>query len=268
MRTLRKWAYYAWSVLEIIGGIQNWPAMLGLLLRRKDVSRHEVILRKPPVRLAIRGAMDLWAVKETFLDGFYTKYGVPVQDGWTVVDIGAGVGDFSILAAYSHPRTKVIAYEPFAGSFELLGENICSNHLENIFPFEQAVWKEAGLVNLNQTDGEPLQISSNQPVELGGDGAGRSVHAVSLQDVLDKQAVERIDLLKLDCEGAEYPILMGAAKETLSRVDRIIMEYHDLGEEQNHVALASALLDAGYRVFTWQNIVHEDIGYLFATREE
>ena len=103
MRFLRKWAYYFWSVLEIIGGVHNWPAMLGLLLRRKDISEHEVILRNPPVRLAIRGAMDLWAVKETFLDKFYTKYGVDVQEGWTVVDIGAGVGDFSILAAYSHP---------------------------------------------------------------------------------------------------------------------------------------------------------------------
>jgi len=267
MRTLRKWAYYAWSVLEIIGGVRNWPAMLALLLRRNDVSRHEVILRNPPVRLAIRGAMDLWAVKETYLDRFYMKYGVPVQDGWTVVDIGAGVGDFSILAAYSHPAARVIAYEPFAGSFELLGENIGTNHLDNIYPFKQAVWKEAGLVNLNQTAGEPLQISSNQPDGTGGGRAGRSVRAVSLQNVLDKQFVERIDLLKLDCEGAEYPILMGASRETLSLVDRIIMEYHDLDEEHNHLTLGESLLEAGYRVFFWQNIVHEDIGYLFATRE-
>lgn len=267
MRTLKKWVYYAWSVLEIIGGVRNWPAMLGLLLRRKDVSRHEVVLRNPPVRLVIRGAMDLWAVKETFLDKFYTKYGVEVEDGWTVVDIGAGVGDFSILAAYSHQKTKVVAYEPFAGSFELLCENIGSNHLENIFPFEQAVWKEASLVALDQTNGEPLQISSNQAVESGSSAPSRKVHAVSLQGVLDKQNVERIDLLKLDCEGAEYPILMGASKATLSQVDRIIMEYHDLDEAQNHLVLATTLLDSGYRVFTWENVVHDDIGYLFAVRE-
>ena len=267
MRFLRKWAYYFWSVLEIIGGVRNWPAMLGLLLRRKDVSEHEVILRNPPVRLAIRGAMDLWAVKETFLDRFYTKYGVEVQEGWTVVDIGAGVGDFSILAAYSHPSTRVIAYEPFAGSFELLGKNIATNHIENIFPFEQAVWRERGMVSLDQTSGEPLQISSNQAGEDGSAGNARGVQAISLQDVLDKQAVERIDLLKLDCEGAEYPILMDAAQETLSKVDRIIMEYHDLDEARNHLTLGASLLDAGYRVFVWENIVHDDIGYLFATRE-
>ncbi|QRN83407.1 FkbM family methyltransferase [Chloroflexota bacterium] len=267
MRFLKKWAYYFWSVFEIIGGIRNWPAMLGLLLRRKDVSEHEVILRNPPVRLAIRGGMDLWAVKETFLDKFYTKYGVAVQEGWMVVDIGAGVGDFSILAAYSHPSVRVIAYEPFAGSFELLGKNIATNRIENIFPFEQAVWSERGMVTLDQSTGEPLQISSNHVDEAEKSGGSRGVSAISLQDVLDKQTVERIDLLKLDCEGAEYPILMGASNETLAKVDRIIMEYHDLDEEHNHMTLSAALLDAGYRVFCWENIVHEDIGYLFATRE-
>ena len=54
MRTLRKWAYYFWSVLEIIGGVRNWPAMLGLLLRRKDVSEHEVILRNQIGRASCR----------------------------------------------------------------------------------------------------------------------------------------------------------------------------------------------------------------------
>ena len=60
---------------------------------------------------------------------------------------------------------------------------------------------------------------------------------------------------------------MGAAQETLSKVDRIIMEYHDLDEARNHLTLGASLLDAGYRVFVWENIVHDDIGYLFATRE-
>lgn len=43
-----------------------------------------------------------------------------------------------------------------------------------------------------------------------------------------------IDLLKLDCEGAEYAILMGASTESLARVQRIVMEYHDLDAEREH----------------------------------
>lgn len=263
MNFLKKWAYYAWSVLEILGGIRNWPAMLGLLLRRKDTAEHEVILRKPPVRLAIRGAMDLWAVKETYLDRFYIRYGEPVQDGWTVVDIGAGVGDFSILAAYNHPANRVIAYEPFPGSYALLVRNIAQNELSNVVPRQEAVWRQAGEIQLDLSAGEPLQIASN----AAGNGGKVTVPSVALADVLTQHKIERIDLLKLDCEGAEYPILTGAPAETLARVERIIMEYHDLDADQNHLILGEFLMASGFRVFRYANRVHADIGYLFATRQ-
>ena len=262
MNFLKKWTYYAWSVVEILGGIRNWPAMLGLLLRRRDSSEHEVVLRKPPVRLAIRGAMDLWAVKETYLDRFYTRYGEPVPDGWTVVDIGAGVGDFSILAAYSHPATRVIAYEPFPGSYALLVRNIAKNGVSNVIPRQEAVWREAGEIRLDLSAGEPLQIASN----AAGDGGKVAVPAVTLAGLLAQHKIERIDLLKLDCEGAEYPILMGAPAETLAKVERIVMEYHDRDADQNYLTLGEFLIDSGFRVFWYANQVHADIGYLFATR--
>jgi FkbM family methyltransferase len=262
MSFFKKWTYYAWSVLEIMGGIRNWPAMLGLLLRPKDVSPHEVTLREPPLRLTIRGAMDLWAVKETYLDEFYTRYSEPVQDGWTVVDIGAGVGDFAIKVAYSHPYNRVIAYEPFPGSFELLIRNLAVNAIANVMPRQEAVWRETGEITLDLSGGEPLQIASGE--EMAGDRV--KVPAVTLTEVLAQQELERIDLLKLDCEGAEYPILMEAPAETLAKVDRIIMEYHDLDEAQNYRVLGEFLVDAGYRVFWHANQVHADIGYLFATR--
>lgn len=262
MRFLKKWTYYAWSVLEIVGGVRNWPAMLGLLLRPKDVSPHQVSLRKPPVRLAIRGAMDLWAVKETYLDEFYTRYSEPVQDGWTVVDIGAGVGDFAILVAYSHPYNRVIAYEPFPESFELLVRNLAQNNIANVMPRQEAVWNETGEISLDLSAGEPLQIASHADEE----GGKVRVPSVTLAEVLAQQELERIDLLKLDCEGAEYPILMSAPPETLRKVDRIIMEYHDLNEGQNYQVLGAFLVDSGYRVFWHPNQVHADIGYLFATR--
>ena len=263
MNFLKKWAYYAWSVIEIIGGIRNWPAMLGLLLRPQDTREHEVRLRKPPVRLVIRGAMDLWAVKETYLDAFYTRYGEPVQDGWTVVDIGAGVGDFSILTAYSHPATCVLAYEPFPGSYALLVRNIAQNGLRNVVARQEAVWDEAGEITLDLSGGEPLQIASHA---AGEDDGKVVVPAVTLADVLTEHDIERIDLLKLDCEGAEYPILTGASAETLAKVDRIVMEYHDLDADQNYLTLSEFLIDSGFRVYWHANQVHADIGYLFATR--
>ncbi len=64
--------------------------------------------------------MDVWSVKETFVDRFYERYGAPVGEGWTVMDIGGGIGDFSIFAAYDKPSNQIYAFEPYPGSFTLL----------------------------------------------------------------------------------------------------------------------------------------------------
>ena len=266
MKFLRKWLYYGWSVLEIVWGIRNWPPMLALLRHRDAVGETQVRLRRPRIQLDIRGAMDLWAVKETFLDAFYTRYGTAVQDGWTVVDIGAGVGDFSILAAYRHSNVKVFAYEPFPGSYQLLEKNLDQNGLNNVMAFQQAVWGVGGTLSLDLSGGEPLQMTSH------GDESRRDreevivVPAVTLQDVLTVQDIERIDLLKLDCEGAEYSILMDSSQEVLNRIDRIIMEVHELDAERSHPALAAFLEDSGFQVEWHPNVVHGDIGYLSASR--
>ncbi len=70
----------------------------------------------------------------------------------------------------------------------------------------------------------------------------------------------------MDCEGAEYPILMDSPSKTLGMIDRIIMEYHDLGEGRNHQVLIPYLENEGFRVSKYPNVIHEELGYLFATR--
>jgi FkbM family methyltransferase len=266
MRFLRKWLYYGWSVFEIVFRVRNWPEMLSLLLHRDTLGDMQVRLRQPRITLNIRGAMDLWAVKETFLDAFYTRYGAAVQDGWTVVDIGAGVGDFSILSAYSHPNTKVFAYEPFPDSFQLLEKNLAQNGLKNVTAFQSAVWGEKGTLSLDLSGGEPLQLTSHDAEVQEEQGRMISVQAVTLEDILGGQGIERIDLLKLDCEGAEYAILMDVSKKVLDRIERIVMEVHDLDAERNHHVLFSFLDDSGYRVKWHPNIVHDELGYLYASR--
>ena len=58
----------------------------------------------------VRSAMDVWSVKETFVDQFYTRYGAPVEGGpW----ISAGIGDYSLYAAHGNRSGVIYAYEPF-----------------------------------------------------------------------------------------------------------------------------------------------------------
>jgi len=119
---------------------------------------------------------------------------------------------------------------------------------------------------LDLSVGEPLQFSSREVVVEPGKARQIRVHAVTLADVLAQQALDRVDLLKLDCEGAEYEILMNATEETLAKVQRIVMEYHNVDADHTHVQLIRFLESVGYTVSWEQNIVHEEIGYLFAAR--
>lgn len=266
MKIFRIANYYLQSIFKLGFGIKNWPTIFSLFLRSDQVGRHLLRLRRPHVTLWVRGAMDVWAVKETFLDAFYTRYGVPVEDGWTVIDIGAGVGDFSILAAYGHPNAQVYALEPYPGSYDLLVENIALNTLPQVHAFPLAVWSRSGRLLLDLTRGEPLQIVSIEEERKEENVAHFTVGALTLENLLADQGIERVDLLKLDCEGAEYEILMAAPSKVLARVQRIILETHDLDDQRNHNHLIQFLESAGYRVNWYKNQVHADLGYLFATR--
>src|SRR4030042_325499 len=66
--------------------------------------------------------MALWITKETCLDRDYEGDLPAYGEDWTIIDIGAGLGDFSVCAAWRHPQRKIAAFEPFRESFDLLQE--------------------------------------------------------------------------------------------------------------------------------------------------
>lgn len=269
MSFFRRLVYYGHSVFRILFNFKPFPLTFLSLLRKDQSVKQSIFLRHPPLQFVTRGGMDLWSIKETFLDAFYTRYGVPIRDGWKIIDVGAGIGDFSIYAVYANPNAVVYAYEPFPESYQLLVRNINVNGFENILPVNSAVWRHDGILQLDTKSGEPLQVmSKSTDASNEGQSAGEiSVQAISLGKVFDDHEIDKLDLLKLDCEGAEYEILMGGSPEVLQKVDRIIMEYHDIDHNHHHKALASFLEDMGYTVTCYDNFVHEDIGYLFAIRE-
>ena len=266
---MRRWTapgYYAYSILEMMIWFKNWPALVRLFLRKPGTHAQKIKLRRPHIDLLVRGPMDVWSVKETFIDQFYTRYGTPVEDGWTVVDIGAGIGDYCLYAALGLPAVTVYAFEPFPDSFALLERNLALNGVENVHAFQKAVWSKEGELYLDLSTGEPLQISSQAGNDVTASAAQLAVEAVTLQTLCFGEMLERVDLLKMDCEGGEYEILFNTPGDVLQRIKRIIMEYHDLDEQKSHRKLASFLEEQGYKVICFPNFVHHEIGYLFAER--
>jgi len=225
-----------------------------------------VRLRGRRLQFRVRGAMDVWSIKETFLDRFYERYGFAIRPDWNIIDIGAGIGEYTLYAALAQPGINLFSFEPYLESFVLMQENLGLNAVTNVQVFNDAIGAATGELILDLAGGEPLQFQSHLDKAVHIE-KGVTVNSISLVDALAKLGLESCDLLKLDCEGAEYPILFGAPRSALERVQRIVMEYHDNLTPYTHTDLTSFLQERGFEVETFPNPVHSHLGYLRAQRK-
>ncbi|MGH2544925.1 MAG: FkbM family methyltransferase [Ardenticatenaceae bacterium] len=258
---LRRWLYYLRSLPTLLTGITNWPSVIALFAGLPVATPLAICLRPTGLRLKVRSPMDVWIVKENCLDRDYERVGVPIRDGWKIIDVGAGIGDFALDAAIQHPTCDVHAYEPFPGSFGLLRENLRLNALANVTAFAEAI--STGVASI------AIDISSEEAVQHRV-AAGGAARTITVPAITLKQALARLDgpcdLLKMDCEGAEYDILLTADDESFHQLCRIVMEYHDEIRGHTHRELVAALEAKGFQVTCYPSSVQPHLGFLYASR--
>ena len=264
---LRKYAYYLYSIFELLLGFENPLLIIKIFLHLAQPGIKTIRLRGHNLVFRVRGAMDVWSIKETFLDRFYEKYGFLIEPGWNVIDIGAGIGDYTLYATIKQSNARVFAFEPYQESFTLMQENLRRNRVSNVQAFDQAIGADTGDLILDLTSGEPLQFQS-QVKQATNIKNSLSVKSLSLIDALAKLDLDSCDLLKLDCEGAEYSILFNSSRSAMERIQRIVMEYHDNLVPHHHGELVRFLQDRGFQVETFPNPVHSNLGYLRARRND
>jgi len=91
------------------------------------------------------------------------------------------------------------------------------------------------------------------------------VETITLDDFALENGIQRIDFLKMDCEGAEYDIFFNASKSVLGMIQKISMEYHDLDLSRNHEALQIFLRTHGFNVYIKSSETSK-VGMLYACR--
>jgi FkbM family methyltransferase len=253
-------AYYARSIPKLLLNVTPRAKLVALFAGQKLSEPLTIRLRGSGLQFRVRTAMDVWVIKETCLDRDYENGG-RLQDNWTIIDIGAGLGDFTAYAAQCSPHGRVLAYEPFPESFALLQQNVKLNGLKNVEAQPYAIAAQAGALSLNVGIGEAVQHSTSQ-----SGAQAIAVQAISLAQVFNEQYVACCDFLKMDIEGGEYAILRGVDARLLKRVQRLAMEYHDNTPAGQHTELVTLLQAQGFRVQVRPNPVHDYLGYLYATR--
>ena len=149
----------------------------------------------------------------------------------TIVEIGANVGIFAIYAATTNSNVKLYSYEPIKDNYEVLVENIAYNGFKNkIIPFNLGVAS-----NSEKRDFYLKSSPEHSLYKPDGSDWRVSIDCVSLNDILSSNRLSKVDLLKINAEGAEYEILYSTPKECFDKIDEIRLEYHEQRGDKNNL---------------------------------
>lgn len=215
--------------LDVIRGLRFVRNKYDVLLHLVGLHRDETItyFLKNGIELLVpnrkTNRTTILSIKEIFVDEIYPARSEGLK---TVVDIGAQSGIFSLYAAYHNPGAIIHSFEPDPGNYEQLCLNIkVNNFADRITSFNAAV---AGRT-------EPVSFfineNSSRAHSMFGTGEGQKqvvVQALSLDDLFQASQIAQCDFLKIDIEGAEYDVLFNATRETLSKINKLVLECHPI----------------------------------------
>ncbi len=166
--------------------------------------------------------------------------GYQIHPGDVVMDVGANIGAFTLLAARESKQLQIYALEPSGEIFQILQENVRLNGYDNIHIFNLAMDATDGTREFN------IDGSSSSFHWKRGKGRSQTVKTISMKSFLDQNHLSHVNFLKMDCEGAEFDVLLNAAPDELNRIHRIALEFHNLSPEKNVRLIRAALETAGF----------------------
>lgn len=178
-----------------------------------------------------------------------------IKPGDNVLDVGANVGWFtSLFGKLVGPDGRVIGFEPVPYNFTRLKEHVELNGLsKNTEILPVAVGKEESIVDIHIFENRTKARSSLSPLNETTNFTKLPVQMITLDDVVKKRGLNDISLMKVDVEGAEYGVLLGA-KEILShdKAPIIIIEINnDVNDSFGYKAsdMKDLLRSYGYQYF-------------------
>lgn len=244
-------------VPAIIRNIKNWPTYLLYYLGMKRggglfILRNGVVIRD--VEGTLSGTIAVVFIRQ--------HYG-SIAGKTTIVEIGANVGTFSLYAAAQNEKATLYSYEPIKENYEVLVTNIAANGFgERIRAFNLGV--------ASRTEKRTFYLQSSPEHSFTKSlfsEEGVTVDCLSLSDVLDRNGIRKIDLLKINAEGAEYEILYSTPEQVFQKIDEIRMEYHEHESDGYDVESLQAFLKKFGYVTThlYRHLANE--GFLWMKRE-
>jgi len=240
--------------------LKNWYLLPMIYLG--IFKKNQIILKtKNDLQLSIRAnkSNDIHVFSEIWLEETYLKWKINFSKNSNVIDIGSHIGLFTLQIASMNKNSNIFCFEPNNENFNMLKNNIKINNLKKIKIFQMAVSFKNGetelSINKNDSSGHSIKKEFEKK---------ENVKTITLKKILDDNQIEHCDLLKLDCEGAEYEILFSTSKNELKKIKQICLEYHKLADEPKlYKKLIDFLEENGFKIEIED---FEKNGFIFAKR--
>ena len=156
---------------------------------------------------------DVGVYESVLIDKQY-DFALPFEPR-VVVDAGANIGTASVFFANKYPNARIIAIEAERANFEMLKRNVAP--YPQITPVHVALWNRDGQVQVfSPQDAGEWAFAVKQ---------GEGVRAVTIPTLLRQFEIPKIDILKMDIEGAEVEVLENC--DWAGRVRCLMIETHD-----------------------------------------
>ena len=222
--------------LDALAWAHHWhgaPAAVrsytGLVARRDGLLSIETPDTRRPVFIR-PGVADRTVFDQVFHDREY-DLDLHLDSGapQTIVDAGANIGLASALLASRYPGARILAIEPESANYALLRRNAAP--YANVRPVQAGLWSHAAHLAIENPEEEPWGF---RVVETDGPSG---LAAIGVEDAMRLLDTDRIDVLKLDIEGAECAVL-GACDAWIGRVQTVIVELHPWAQPCGEEAVA------------------------------
>lgn len=203
----------------------------------------------------------IWQFKEIFVDEIY--YFETIDNPTPVIfDCGANIGIGCLYFKKIYPKSRVIAFEADPNIALHLRNNMQKNEIEDVTIVAKAVWTDDQGISFmsDGADGGAVLVE-NQSTS----SSSEFIDSIRLKDWLDKE--DKIDLLKIDIEGAELQVIEDC-QHSLSHIDYIFLEFHALSENAQNLSKILNILEQNNFRYYIENIAKRSKPFVNQGREQ
>lgn len=213
--------------------------LLGLALRYGDRPRNQTIdVTFGRYQFRVPDALSfIWQFREIFVDEFYKFY--TNSPSPVIFDCGTNIGTSIAYFRQTYPNARIVAFEADEHISDLLQANLRQNQIPNVEIVTKAVWTDDKGILFGSDQADSASIFSQTDRKL--------VPSVRLRDYLLRET--RIDMLKMDIEGAETAVLTDC-RDALAHVQNLFVEFHAYLDHPQTLTDAVQVLEAsGFRYY-------------------